>query len=280
MTEQAQAAKVSDIQVIENGCGCNPSPRGCVDVDSKSLNDCPNIPVKPHGIKNGAIVKIPVVLAELTVRFFVNAMIDLPEPALEIKDIKKRLKITQCLLLQPTNVLFIKGFVRKNIDYSTRTCSNREGVCGEIHHCTVDVPFECTTPVKFFREPAPIIPNQRKEFEFFRDQHLPNEHFAEKDRLLSGDLSEFNQISNEFFNELPFCELISSTINEFDEFINRRRPAHIDLPFEEKEFRRIEEKMVIELKLKILQKQQVEIPRTSGWKPCDVEDDSITSFEE
>ena len=80
------------------------------------MDNCPNTPVTPIGLPGGVVVKIPVVLAELTVRFNVNAFIKLPELALEIKDIKKRLKITQCMLLQPTNILFIKGYVRKNID--------------------------------------------------------------------------------------------------------------------------------------------------------------------
>ncbi|MBU5440405.1 hypothetical protein KQI42_20645, partial [Tissierella sp. MSJ-40] len=159
--------------------------------------------------------------------------------------------------------LFIKGFVRKNIDFSTRTCSNFEGVCGEIHHCTVDVPFECTTPVTFFRQPETLRTNSRQEFEFFKEEDLPRKDFAEKDKLMSGDLSEFNQVSEEFFNELPFCELLSSRIVEFDELIDRRRPSGIDLPFEERFFRRIEEKMVIELRLKILQKRQVTIPPTT-----------------
>ncbi len=286
MTDKAQNAKISNIQVYEDRCGCpgpGPIEQSCVDVDARNLGDCPNVPRTPVGIINGAVIKVPVVLAEFTVRFFVNAIIDLPEPALEIKDIKKRLKVTQCLLLQPTNILFIKGFVRKNIDYSTRTCSNNEGVCGEIHHCTIDVPFECTTPITFFRPPAPLLANERQEFEYLKEESLPRDTFAEKDKLMSGDLSEFNQTSTEFFNELPFCELISSRINEFDEFINRRRPANVNLPFEEREFRRIEEKMVIALRLKLLQKRQVTVPSIPGNTICpegEEEEDSITSITE
>ncbi|KJS81133.1 MAG: hypothetical protein JM58_17900, partial [Peptococcaceae bacterium BICA1-8] len=77
------------------------------------------------------------------------------------------------------------------------------------------------------------------------------------------DFSEYNQISTEFFTERPFCELISSRIVEFDEFVDRRRPApheKIQLPFEEKSFTQIEEKMVVFLTLKLLQKRQVAIP--------------------
>ena len=264
MSKQVQNAEISDIQVTQNNCGNGVSPQqnGCVEVDAKNLGDRDNIPVDPVGREDGVVVKIPVTLAEFNVRFFVNARIDLPEPALEVKNIKKNLKITQCMLLQPTNVLFIKGFVRKNIDYSTRDCSNLDGVCGEIHHCTIDVPFECTTPVDFFTLPDLPIYNERDEFGYLRVESLPTDSFAEKDHLMSKDHSEYNQNSTEYFNMLPYCDLISSNIVEFDEFINRRRPAGIDLPFEEKLFTQIEEKMVIQLSLRLLQEQQVRIPGT------------------
>lgn len=265
MSKQVNDGLVSDIQVSGNRCGNDPSPQqqSCVEVDARNLGDCPNTPRTPLGRRGPLIAKIPVTLAELNVRFFVNARIDLPEPALEVKDIKKSLKITQCMLLQNTNILFIKGFVRKNIDYSTRTCSNLEGVCGEIHHCTIDVPFECTTPVTFTTSPNEVLFNNRDEFGYMKKEELPRETFAEKDQLVSRDFSEFNQESTEYFNELPFCDLIYSNIVEFDEFINRRRPANIDLPFEERLFTQIEEKMVIKLRLRVLQNQQVYIPHHS-----------------
>lgn len=249
-----------------SGCFHPPKPKSKVVIGGVQ-NECPNVTVPIMGLTTGATVKIPVVLAELTVQVNVNSIITLPEPALEIKDIKKRVKVTQCLLLQdpmfpagPTT-LSLKGFVRKNIDYSTRLCSNAEGVCGDIRHCTIDVPFSCNTPVTFNGAlPATLMLNTEDEFEFFRSQPLFGPGFAEKDRLLSGDLSEFNQISQEFFNELPFCELISARIVEYDEFLNRTRPKNATLPFEEREFRQVEEKMVLFITLKILQKQQVAIP--------------------
>ncbi|AQS58826.1 CsxC family protein [Desulforamulus ferrireducens] len=216
-----------------------------------------------------ATVKIPVVLSTLQVQIHVDSFLKLPEPALEIKNIKKRLKVTQCLLIQEpdlnvtngTGTLFLKGFVRKNIEYATRGCSTLEGVCGDIRHCTVDVPFSCTTAVPFTNGALPFTPiaNTRTEFEFFRKQRLPhNAGFSEKDHLLSGDFSEYNQVSEEFFTELPFCELISARIVEYDEFLNRSQPCG-PVPFEEREFTKIEEKMVISLVLQVLQNQPVVI---------------------
>lgn len=240
----------------------------CVNVDplqAGTQNECPNTPVALAPITAGAVAKIPVVLAELTIQANMDSTITLPEPAYEIKNIKKRVKLTQCLLLQDTNVLFIRGFVRKNIDYSTRSCSNAEGFCGDIRHCTVDVPFSCTTPVTF-NGTAPLVPptNTTAEFEYFNVEEDLGPGFAEKDALLSGDFSEYNQISTEFFTERPYCELISSRIVEFDEFVDRRRPTNVIVPFEERFFTEIEEKMVVFLTLKILQKRQVAVPATEA----------------
>ena len=280
MKLETECTKVSNVNVFANSPYSNRSPsnnkfcvsknkESCADVDNTVLDNCPNTPLTPIGITSGVIAKIPVVLAELTVRFNVGAFIRLPEPALEIKDIKKKLKITQCMLLQPTNILFIKGFIRKNIDYATGSCSNREGICGEIHHCTIDVPFECSTPVDYFFEPAPLVTNSSTEFEYFRVSDLPNQYFAEKDKLLSGDMSEINQLRTINFNELPFCELISANIYEFDESIGRGNPYHADLPTGEKFFSQLEEKMVIELTIKLLQKRQVTIPAAAfDPSPC------------
>ncbi len=262
--------KVSNISVSENksklysGNKVKDSCNNCVDVDSTTMDTCPNTPITPVGIPGGVVVKVPVVLAEFTVRFNVNSFIKLPELALEIKDVKKRLKITQCMLLQPTNILFIKGFIRKNIDYSTRDCSNREGVCGDLRHCTVDVPFECSTPVTFTTPPAPLLTNTVSEFEYFKVSDLPNKYYAEKDNLLAGDLSEINQFRTENFNELPFCELITANLYAFDEFIGRYNPDCYELPFEEKLFNKLEEKIVVELTLKVLQNRQVSIGAIAG----------------
>ena len=230
-----------------------------LDVTTSDQATCDNTPVEPTPIR-AAIAKVPVVLAELTVQVNVDATITLPEPAIELKRIGKRLKVTQCRLLQNTNKLFINGFVRKNIEYSTRKLSNEDGICGSISHCTVDVPFSCVTAVAFnVADPAPVLYNTVNQFEYLAEQDL-GPRYPAKDQLMSGDLTELNQESTEYFNELPFCELVSATITEFNEAVNRKNPDGIN-PFEEFEFTSIQEKMVIDLTLKVLQKQQVAINR-------------------
>lgn len=111
-------------------------------------------------------------------------------------------------------------------------------------------------PLTFITPPASLNFNSEQNFEFYKTQPLPST-FPEKSTLESGDWSELNQINNEFYNELPYSELVSSRIVEYDEFLNRT-PVPCG-PWEEKQFTKIEEKMVIFLTLKVLQVQQVAI---------------------
>jgi len=263
----------------------------CAIVSGGTQQECFNDPVKiwPVNIKKRVFAKIPVVLAEIDVQIDVLSTITLPEEALEIKQITKKLKLTQCRLIHDfkrkhfkdkdwekdkdwdkddkdkdwekdkfkfKSKLYLEGFVRKNIEFATVDCRNEFGVCGDIRHCTVDTPFRCVTAIERFNgsPPLPIVFNKKEEFEFFRSSPLPP-GFPEKERLLSGDFSEFNQCSFEFFNELPYCELISSEICEHDEYLNLEPVP--GAPFEERTFRQFSEKMVIDLTLKILQNQQV-----------------------
>ena len=238
-----------------------------VDVKSLDTDHCENTPVSIAALGSGSVAKVPVVLAQLTVQANVNSVITLPEYAYEIKRIKKNLKITQCLLIQDTNILFIKGFVRKNIEYSTRESSNAEGFSGDIKHVTVDVPISCTTAIDYNGiAPMPPVESTSSEFQYRKIEKIHHPDFSEKDKLMSGDLREHNQISTEYFNELPYCDLISARIVEFDEQLMPEHPKDKDYvtPFEEKRFRRIEEKMVVFITLRLLQDRLVAVPAVAG----------------
>lgn len=246
---------------------CNDS---CVEIiEDDTLCGCPNKPINPiPNALDAAVAKIPVVLAELRVRFNVISDFRLPEKINDIKFIKKHLRITEAMLIGNTNVLFVKGFIRKNIVYGLdEKCDNKNSYCGNIEHCTIDIPFRFTTDItKYITQPADIVKNTREEFQFLREGKLPKEDFPEKDRLLSGDFTEFNQESTEYFNELPYVEIVSSRIVEYDEFINR---DYTRKPLRTIEFDRIEQKMVVYLTLKVLQKRQVRIGNLNPVTTCE-----------
>ncbi|MFA9559714.1 CsxC family protein [Evansella sp. AB-rgal1] len=226
---------------------------------------------KPDVSYGKKIVKLPVVLAEEEVQLDINANIEFPEPVLEIKEIKKNLKITQCRLLLPTNKLFIKGFVRKNIQYATPKYGNKKSVVSNIRSLTIDVPFSTVTEVDFINKPTFKLLPDSQEFTYFSKSKLPKGHHS-SEKLLSTDLSQYNQISGEEFNELPYCEIVSSHFIELDKALDRKmgevenyRGEEIEAPFEEGTFTKVEEKMVVEVKIKVLQDQQVEIDSKKSW---------------
>lgn len=248
--------------------------KNCVNFNkSATVEQCENEIVPPVTTPAGTrILRVPVTLAELRVSTNLVANIHFPDPVLEIKDIKKRVKIVQCrLLLSPptgSNVfqpddyrLFLKGFVRKNIQYAT-PCPSTNGSCvsSELRSLTVDIPFECVTTIlagEFFTLPQRPLPNTRSEFDFFRAQDLGH-GFPEKDQLLSSDLSQFHQVSSQHYNQLPYCELIASNIIEWDEAVDRM-PLPGNAPFEEGTFQEAVEKMILEFTIKVLQNQQVRV---------------------
>ncbi|MBB2481997.1 DUF3794 domain-containing protein [Bacillus sp. APMAM] len=232
-------------------------------VKSSVQQEASNRPVEPRVINSHPYMKVPVVLGEQTVQIDLDSVIEFPEPVLEIKRIKKNLKLVQCRLLLPTNKLFLKGFVRKNIQYATPKGGGKDYVSSAIHSLTVDVPFQVVTRIDLISEPDFRSTPPEKEFNYFRSSHLPK-GFSQKEHLLSGDFTEHNQISEEILNELPYCELLSSRFIEYDEVLDREMGIvkghsgkRMSAPFEEGTFRKIEEKMVVEITFKVLQNQQV-----------------------
>jgi hypothetical protein len=236
-------------------------------INSSKNCSCESRPHPPHVSIGKIITKVPVVLAELTLQITKDAFIKFPEPVLEIKDVKKRVKLTQCRLLLPTNKLFVKGMVRKNIQYASPSKeidpSTSKSISSDIHSLTVDIHFDCITEIKHFLT-KPVMPenNKRDEFDFFVSKPLPK-GFPEKDELQTSDLSQFHQESTQFYNELPFCELISSKIIEWDEATDRI-PLPESSPIGEGMFTTLEEKMVIDITLKVLQNQQVRVSSTTN----------------
>ncbi|MGP4060545.1 CsxC family protein [Halobacillus litoralis] len=243
----------------------------CVNLNtSASVEQCTNemtdTPTVPMGER---VIKVPVELGAFNVTSHLVANINFPEPVLEIKDIKKRVVITQCRLMARPSTggddlfsvgpfpLFIKGYVRKNIQYaSPYHSSSGECVSSDIKSLTAKVPFECMTSVTLDSPVQLPVNNSRNEFDFFRAQELGS-GYPEKDQFLSSDVSQFHQNSTQSYNELPYCELISSNILEWDEATDRQ--SFGGGPVDEGYFHHMVEKMALTFTVKVLQNQQVNI---------------------
>ncbi|WP_430788258.1 CsxC family protein [Virgibacillus flavescens] len=244
----------------------------CVNLNqSASVDSCTNTPtdtpVTPLGER---LIRVPVNLGDFIINSSLVANITFPHPVLEIKDIKKRVEIVQCRLLTPSAAaastfddgpfpLYIKGFVRKNIQYASPSpCDNASGSCvsSEIRSLTARVPFECMTTVTLDSPALLPVRTTRNEFDFYRAQELGS-GFPEKDQYQSSDISQFHQQSTQAYNDLPFCELVSSSILEWDEATDRQ--SFGDGPEDEGYFHHIVEKMNLNFTVRVLQTQQVRI---------------------
>src|SRR3954468_23790019 len=88
----------------------------CIDFNnSASVHDCESTPITPvvtPGTNNQVIMKVPITLAERNVSTSLSANINFPHPVLEIKDIKKRVKIVQCSLILEPAATVAQSFVR------------------------------------------------------------------------------------------------------------------------------------------------------------------------
>lgn len=196
--------------------------------------------------------------ALVTVSIPTEVLFTLPTNALEIKKIKKHLKIVQCRLFnfsppvagrpQDTPKLFLRGFVRKDIQYAEAIRQTPTTVEGVIKDFVIDVPWSCVVELGRSLVLPPTLFGQQQEYQYLNTTSLPS-GYSTKDKMMSGDLSELNMVSTEFFNPLPSCTLVYSQINEMDDALDRVSLA--GAPFEEGQFRTVQEKMIILVQLQI-----------------------------
>jgi hypothetical protein len=227
---------------------------GHCEVKSETRTPFTNEEATPIMINN-AIIKVPVLLTERTIQIVVEGDIELDPPAVEIKRVLKDVFLTQCQLVpvafeddtdkdkvapdvrRVTRAkLFVEGFIRKNIEFVTDDCH------GEVKTRTANVHFSGFTEIKikdFDTKPLFGFSSQsRAEFINPKNGELP--------RL---DKNFFQ--NSVFYNEQPYCELVSADFFELD---FSPHPVKFGGKFD-----RLREKIVMDLTLKVLQNQQVRI---------------------
>ncbi|WP_426348860.1 CsxC family protein [Alloiococcus sp. CFN-8] len=248
----------------------------CGTVKAETLPFSPGRNIEPKGICGPVTIKVPVVLAEKEVQIDVEAIIDIKDKFSEIKRIKKNVQLIQCKLIPnagekdcdgkpKSGKLFIKGFVEKNIEYATvDECEYADVKRGSIKDATAKVPFQTVTDVWFETAPEFRFRSRSKEFDYFqREVGCKNDC----EETLGKLLCETGYEEDIYFVERPFCELISAKIFDLDQIKEENKyPKKKDEDCyddkgkdKEEEYCKIIEKMVVLLKVKVLQNQQVEI---------------------
>ncbi|NBI28947.1 CsxC family protein [Chengkuizengella marina] len=205
------------------------------------ISDCTaqTTPAKPNTFK------LNIVLGTLDCQIDIEADIELDSPALDIKDIDKEVCVTQSEFIEVNNPtldceltgkLFMEGYVRKNVRYSSvESATNEEGF-GTIRHCTVKLPFNCAVPVEG------IFPTFNHN-----DRNTKSLHGLKS--------SQFDQSSYQPLNEPVECEINSVTINERNLFRDHTTISHGSK--KEDTFTKIREKMVVCLNITLTQKRLV-----------------------
>jgi len=258
---------------------CNGKKEDCGKVESTTLPLCPGVNITPTGICGPVVAKIPVVLAQREVQIDVESNIYLKKPLFEIKRIKKDVFLTQCKLIPRAGIiengvprtgkLFISGYVRKNIEYATSECREDKIVKGEINHITAKIPFTCVTEVTYVVPPVINLRGFSREIDLLctkqGDCKICEEEF------MGRSLCETEFEETVFYNEKPYCELISARIFEADiqrceeenwhkEDCLMEKEANYEAKDKKKEITtKLTEKMVVFITVKVLQVQQVNI---------------------
>ena len=204
----------------------------------------------------GGNFKISKVLAEFVVQIDSESRIRLNEPAYEIKRIEKEVFLTQCRYIPPTDKVFIEGYIRKNIEYASKSCSKNHAISGSIKDTTVHIPFKAYTKVDFGCNKPHIVPNPPPEVARYFDE-----------KRMGKDIREADRSNIEIYNEPVFCELEWSAVYDAD--INEKGKP-IDGFRNEEEFQEFTDKAVVYICIKLLQKQQVCLPENN--KPHDKDD--------
>ena len=251
----------NDFECVE---ACHKSVEQCeIATDQvESLNE--QISITPTVITPESVfVKIPVVLAEANTTILIEANITLDQEVMEIKRIKNNIFLTQSRIMSlcqddslGTGILFIAGFIRKNIEYVTKACTiaPTPNVCGNIRHCTVEVPFNFTTRITFLRSPIFVENTNSSELEFLKDGIQGCDVSSEP--VIRRNSCDQSSLVTEYFNEKPFTELVRADIAEVNIRANSTLSHKIPI---ELMFTQITEKVVVNLTLKVLQIQQLKV---------------------
>lgn len=225
------------------GCGCN------------GHDKCPPLPhcdfahVKTtdcffESIANQGDVEKDVIVGDVVVQALVEADVNLPTPAREIKNIRKNVSLKQCEAFPSsfgfgtTGVvkLFITGVVHKNIQY-VEACS------GFMRDFSVDIPFSCNVRVKN-ADVVDFVTSNKNAFDDVGEVRFIDKTGHE------GDRCRFGGQTFEFFNEPIRCKLRSAEISEFDLLKDFDRFGR---------FNRITEKMEILLAIRLLQTRRFDV---------------------
>jgi hypothetical protein len=208
-----------------------------------------NIPDEKND--NSLISKIPIIISEKTFGTPIESIFRLKTPALEIKNMKKDVYLTNSTLLpiyeghdtysHSKGKLFLEGFVRNKLDFSIAKSSKDNIINLDTESVIIYIPFNCTTLIQYS---APPVLSKTKILDPIPLYISPN----------------CADITNEYIkcNIPPInCELKGYNIYETYTLLDKT-PFNEDFPIEIN-FNTIKENIIINLSITLIQEQDVAI---------------------
>lgn len=227
-----------------------------LEYEDKIVENCYSEEIDVIGINSEVVAEVPVVLAALTIKTNVHSKVDILKPLYGVKKINKNIIIKKCDLLQEANVIFIEGLIRKKIDCYTISNEINGKISGEVETLNVDIPFKCTTLVNYnFNQPEQLLKSTVKEYKCLK------ENYSERNKkIICDDCDSIHQIVDEYYNETPYCEVISSRIIENENIIVNDKGAKEKNEKYRGNIISIEGDAVLSISIRILEKKLVNIP--------------------
>jgi hypothetical protein len=201
------------------------------------------LPIDEVNIEN-LISTLPIILAEVNIDIPIEFTFKLKNPALDIKNMKNDLYLTNSTLLpmnekhdnsSPTlsGKLFLEGFVRNKLDFSIARSINDNIINLDTECVIVYIPFKGTTKIQYKIPPV------------FSKEKVLGEYINSNTPPITCEIKEYK-----------ICE----TYTLLD-----KTPFNKDFPIEIN-FHTIKENIVINLSLTLLQKQDVDLTYNNNLK--------------
>lgn len=195
--------------------------------------------------------KVPVVLAERTLQIVVESDISLYPPATEIKRVKKHVFLDQVKLVPvafaPINgtdyftvtraKLFVAGHIRKNIEYAS---------------ADYNAPLQDRIANVRFSGFAELTEDEFINPPIFGFSGNAEANFLNEKTQMDARLDKYFFQNLVRYNEQPYGELVAANFFELD-----FSPSST---YHDGSFHKLREKIVLDLTLKVLQVQQINVP--------------------
>lgn len=211
----------------ENYCGLKLT-------DSKMSTECTSEIIMDRKRQGFIAVRLPVLITEIAININIQNTITFTRNVINLISVKRKVILKQCKLIAETNKLFLNGVVIKSIEYNEEALHGSSNSKGRVKNITISIPFQCVTRVEYINEPQ-MGENKKEEPKVFK--------MVNGEQTFVDSYREIDEI---------YCELVKVNFNELN--INGCNDAIVEEQHIHT-FKKLKQKMVMKLTVRLLQKQ-------------------------